>query len=142
MTLMADATVWWLATGLVVLLELFTGTFYLLMLAVGLAAGALAAHAQLGLSGQLVVAALVGATTVSLAYLRRRPGAPSARADRSVNLDIGETIHIEAWNSDGTAQVRYRGAQWTALARPGSSPTPGAHRVAELVGNRLLVDKI
>ena len=144
MTLMADATVWWLATGLVVLLELFTSTFYLLMLAVGLAAGALAAHAQLGLSGQLVVAALVGATTVSLAYLRRRrrPGAPSARADRSVNLDIGETIHIEAWNSDGTAQVRYRGAQWTALARPGSSPTPGAHRVAELVGNRLLVDKI
>ena len=144
MTLMADATVWWLATGLVVLLELFTGTFYLLMLAVGLAAGALAAHAQLGLSGQLVVAALVGATTVSLAYLRRRrrPGAPSARADRSVNLDIGETIQIEAWNSDGTAQVRYRGAQWTALARPGSSPTPGAHRVAELVGNRLLVDKI
>ena len=144
MTLMADATVWWLATGLVVLLELFTGTFYLLMLAVGLAAGALAAHAQLGLSGQLVVAALVGATTVSLAYLRRRrrPGAPSARADRSVNLDIGETIHIEAWNSDGTAQVRYRGAQWTALARPGSRPTPGAHRVAELVGNRLLVDKI
>ena len=144
MTLMADATVWWLATGLVVLLELFTGTFYLLMLAVGLAAGALAAHAQLGLSGQLVVAALVGATTVSLAYLRRRrrPGAPSARADRSVNLDIGETIHIEAWNSDGTAQVRYRGAQWTALARPGSSPTPGAHRVAELAGNRLLVDKI
>ena len=144
MTLMADATAWWLATGLVVLLELFTGTFYLLMLAVGLAAGALAAHAQLGLSGQLVVAALVGATTVSLAYLRRRrrPGAPSARADRSVNLDIGETIQIEAWNSDGTAQVRYRGAQWTALARPGSSPTPGAHRVAELVGNRLLVDKI
>ena len=144
MTLMADAIVWWLVTGLVVLLELFTGTFYLLMLAVGLAAGALAAHAQLGLSGQLVVAALVGATTVSLAYLRRRrrPGAPSARADRSVNLDIGETIHIEAWNSDGTAQVRYRGAQWTALARPGSSPTPGAHRVAELVGNRLLVDPL
>ena len=52
MTLMADATVWWLATGLVVLLELFTGTFYLLMLAVGLAAGALAAHVQLWLSGQ------------------------------------------------------------------------------------------
>ena len=144
MTLMGDATVWWLATGLVVLLELLTGTFYLLMLAIGLAAGALAAHAQLGLSGQLVVAALVGAATVSLAYLRRRqrPGTPSARADRSVNLDIGETIHIEAWNPDGTAQVRYRGAQWTALARPGSSPPPGAHRGAELVGNRLLVDKI
>ena len=144
MTLMADATVWWLATGLVVLLELFTGTFYLLMLAVGLAAGALAAHAQLGLSGQLVVAALVGATTVSLAYLRRRrrPGAPSARADRSVNLDIGETIHIESWNPDGTTTVKYRGAQWTAIHRPGVTPSTGMHRVAELVGNRLLVDPL
>ena len=81
MTLMADATVWWLATGLVVLLELFTGTFYLLMLAVGLAAGALAAHAQLGLSGQLVVAALVGATTVSLASL-----APGADSDPDATL--------------------------------------------------------
>ncbi len=60
--------------------------------------------------------------------------------DRSVNLDIGEVVHIEGWNPDGTAQVRYRGAQWTAIHRPGTTPRTGAHRVAELVGSRLLVD--
>mgnify|MGYP006147005675 CR=1 FL=1 len=58
---MADSTLWWLLAGAVVALELFTGTFYLLMLALGMAAGALAAHAGAGLAVQLVVAAGVGA---------------------------------------------------------------------------------
>ena len=86
----------------------------------------------------------MGASTITAAYLyrRSRPGDPPARADRSVNLDVGETVHIEAWQSDGTASVKYRGAQWTAIHRPGATPVPGAHRVAELVGNRLLVDRI
>ncbi|MCE1251791.1 MAG: NfeD family protein [Comamonadaceae bacterium] len=141
---MTDANLWWLAAGAAVALELLSGTFYLLMLALGLAAGALAAHAGLGPTAQIVLAALVGSSAVCLAYLRRRPrpGSPSARADRSVNLDIGETLHIDAWQPDGTAQVKYRGAQWTALPRPGSSPSPGPHRVVELLGNRLVVEKI
>ena len=37
---MAHSTVWWLVAGAAVALELMTGTFYLLMLAIGLAAGA------------------------------------------------------------------------------------------------------
>ena len=42
------STLWWLATGVVVIVELLSGTFYLLMLAIGLAAGAVAAHLGLG----------------------------------------------------------------------------------------------
>ena len=49
---------------------------------------------------------------------------------------------IEQWNTDGTAQVRYRGATWTVMGRQGALPIPGPHRVAEVIGNRLLVDKI
>ena len=71
-----------------------------------------------------------------------RPGEPSPRAERSVNLDVGETVFIDAWQADGTAQVKYRGANWTAIHRPGITPSVGAHRVAELVGNRLLVDPL
>jgi hypothetical protein len=37
------ATGWWVAAGIAIAAELGTGTFYLLMIAVGLAAGALAA---------------------------------------------------------------------------------------------------
>ena len=140
---MSDSTLWWLLAGSAVALELFTGTFYLLMLAVGLAAGAVAAHMGVGTVAQMVTAAVVGSAAVAACYLvkRRRPSDPSVRAMRSVNLDIGELIQIDEWQSDGTASVRYRGAQWTAIQRPGNAPTPGAYRVAELVGNRLLVEK-
>ncbi|AVO47838.1 hypothetical protein C6568_00125 [Melaminivora suipulveris] len=141
MTLEAS-TLWWLMAGVAVVAELLTGTFYLLMLAVGLGAGALAAHAGLGSVAQVLVAAGVGSATVLAAYFTRRarPGDPSPRADRSVNLDVGEVVQIDAWLPDGTASVRYRGASWTAIARPGTQPLPGPHRVAELVGNRLMVD--
>ena len=140
----ADSTLWWIVTGLLVVAELLTGTFYLLMLAIGAAAGALAAHAGLGQNGQIFTGAVVSIAAVLGVYLvkRRKPGDPSARADRSVNLDVGETVQIDAWSADGTAQIRYRGAPWTAMLRPGAPAAAGAHRVVELVGNRLLVEPI
>jgi membrane protein implicated in regulation of membrane protease activity len=121
---------------------LLTGTFYLLMLAVGAGAAALQpiwalppcrssrrpGRRRLGGGWHLAAQA--------------RPGDPSARADRSVNLDVGETVMIDSWNADGTAIVKYRGAQWTAIHRPACTPSTGMHRVAELVGSRLLVDPL
>ncbi len=141
---MEESTIWWLAAGAVVVAELLTGSFYLLMVATGLVAAALAAHLGWGLSLQIVSAAVVGGGAVVAWYFvkKRRPGDPSARADRSVNLDVGETIMIESWNPDGTSFVKYRGATWTAIHRPGVTPSTGMHRVAELVGNRLLVDPV
>lgn len=140
---MTQPTIWWLLAGAAVAVELLTGTFYLLMLAVGMAAGAIAAHAGANVTSQLLWASVVGGGAVTGWHLLRdrRRTEPPAQANANVNLDIGETLHISAWNPDGTASVQYRGANWTAIHRPGISPAPGTHRVAELVGNRLLVDK-
>ena len=141
---MAESTVWWLLALAMVALELATGTFYLLMLSIGLAAGALAAHAGAGLTTQLVLAALVGGGAAAACYLvrRRRPASPAAQANHDVNLDVGETVVVDAWQPDGTAQVRYRGASWTVAHLPGAAPSAGLHRVREVVGNRLIVEKI
>ncbi|HSV60200.1 MAG TPA: NfeD family protein [Variovorax sp.] len=141
---MANSTVWWLIAGGAIVLELLSGTIYLLLLSAGFAAAALAAHAGASLSTQLVVAAVVGVGAVLAWYLirRKRPAPPAPAANRDINLDIGEQVLIEAWNPDGTASVRFRGAQWTAVPRPGNSPSTGMHRVAEVVGSRLVVDKI
>ena len=141
---MDESTIWWLLAGGTVGLELVLGTFYLLLVALGLAAAAIAAHLGLALPSQLVMAALVSGGAVVAWYFikKRRPGDPSPRADRSVNLDVGEILQIAHWNPDGTATVQYRGAAWTAIHRPGTTPVAGAHRVAELVGNRLLVDPL
>ena len=140
---MAESTVWWLLAAAMVALELFTGTFYLLMLSIGLAAGALAAHLGLSETAQLVVAAVVGASAVVVCHLfkRRRRGDPSVRSLRSVNLDIGETLQVDHWLADGTAQVRYRGAQWTVVLAPGQPAEPGTFRINELVGSRLQVER-
>jgi membrane protein implicated in regulation of membrane protease activity len=141
---MAESTIWWLITGGAVAVELLTGTFYLLMLAIGLGSAAVAAHLGLGLTSQLVVAALVGGGAVVAWHLRqmKNPTEPPAQANANVNLDIGETVQIDHWNPDGSADVNYRGARWTAVHRAGVTPDTGPHRVAELVGNRLLVDKV
>ena len=140
---MTQPTFWWLLAGAAVAIELLTGTFYLLMVALGLAAGAVAAHLGTSVTLQLLSASVVGGGAVIGWHLLRDRSRtePPAQANANVNLDIGETLQITAWNPDGTADVQYRGANWTAMHRPGVSPTPGTHRVAELVGSRLLVDK-
>lgn len=141
---MTESNLWWLLAGAVVVLELLSGTFYMLMLALGLAAGAISAHLGASLSAQIVVAALVGSTAVLLLFRRkaRSPRNLGAQTDRNVNLDIGEIVEINHWQADGTADVQYRGARWTAIHRPNLLPSPGKHRIAELQGSRLLVDKI
>jgi membrane protein implicated in regulation of membrane protease activity len=141
---MAESTIWWLATGLAVAVELVTGTFYLLMLAIGLATAAVAAHLGASLSVQITVAAVIGGGAVLACHLvrSRRPKSPPARANRDVNLDVGESVQVEAWNADGTATVRYRGAAWTVVAAPGTAQGTGMHRVREVVGNRLVIEKI
>jgi membrane protein implicated in regulation of membrane protease activity len=140
---MAESTLWWLAAGAAVAVELVTGTFYLLMLGLGMSAAAVAAHLGANMTVQTVVAAAVGGGAVVAWRLRQKQNQtePLAQSNANVNLDIGETVHITAWNADGTADVHYRGAHWTAIHRHGIAPGPGPHRVAELVGNRLLVDK-
>lgn len=141
---MAQSTFWWLLAGAAVIAELVSGTFYLLMLATGLAAAAVASHLGATETVQIAVAALVasGAVLGWRAYKMSRPSSPSANANPDVNLDIGATVHIDAWNPDGTANVKYRGANWTAAPDEGQPPATGAHRVVRVLGSRLIVRKI
>ena len=143
---MESATWWWLITGGLVIAELLTGSFYLLMLAIGAAAGAMAAHLGWGINAQLVAAIVCGTLAVVACYLvrRRLPAEAPAQRNKDVNLDVGELVEVNQWNEDGTAQVRYRGAQWTVAAHEGASEVfngPGQYRIAEVIGSRLLVEK-
>jgi membrane protein implicated in regulation of membrane protease activity len=134
-------TLWWIATGLAIALELATGTFYLLMIALGLAAGALASLAGLSTTGQVVIAALVGGLTTAVWHWRRaqQPRSLPARENRDVNLDIGEQVTVTEWAADGTARVPYRGTFWTARLQPGAATLPGLYRVAAVEGNWLVL---
>ena len=140
---MEPSTLWWVLAGITVAAELLIGSFYLLMLSLGMAAGAVAAQAGSPLTVQLVVAAVVGGAAVLLwRRLKQGRGAePEAQSNPNVNLDIGAIVTVEAWALDGSAQVHYRGANWTALHCPGLSPESGEHRVVEVQGSRLVLEK-
>jgi membrane protein implicated in regulation of membrane protease activity len=134
-------TLWWVAGGLLVAAELFVGSFYMLMLALGCAAGAVAAHAGLGASAQVVAAALVGAGTTAVWHYRRAraPRSAPVESNRDANLDIGASIQVPQWRSDGLARVSYRGSDWNVEFRGEGSPAPGEHVVVAVQGNRLVV---
>jgi membrane protein implicated in regulation of membrane protease activity len=137
---MADWMNWLVAAGVLVVLELFTGTFYLLMIAIGLGFGALAALA--GASGpvQTIVAGIVGVIATGLLHRSRlgRPAKTNAARDHNVNLDIGQRVTVAAWN-DGKARVMYRGALWDVELGQGATAQAGDFRIVEVQGSRLIV---
>jgi membrane protein implicated in regulation of membrane protease activity len=134
-------TIWWVAAGVAVAAELATGTFYLLMMALGLAAGAIAAHLGLSESAQVVCAAVVGGGATALWHWRRsrRSQALPAPEDRNVNLDIGERVQVSEWATDGTARVSYRGSGWPARLADGAPSTAGEHEIVAVEGNWLVL---
>jgi membrane protein implicated in regulation of membrane protease activity len=145
---METSTIWWLFTGAFVALELATGTFYLLMLALGMTAGAVCAHLGLAGTTQLVVAALVGALAV-LSWHRTHPmtSTKAAEQNQDVHLDIGSTVEVTQWQSPEATRVVHRGAQWSARLiqkglPDGALPEIGFHRIVAVDGNTLVLSKI
>jgi membrane protein implicated in regulation of membrane protease activity len=141
---MISPVFWWSLAGIAVLVELLTGTFYLLMVAVGLSAGAVAAHLGLSQNVQLlsVSAIAVGATYCWHHFRTAHPGLRSSR-DKNVEMDVGESVDIAAWDPNFTARVRYRGTVWTAELETASvnrgDTLPGPHQIVEMRGNSLIV---
>jgi membrane protein implicated in regulation of membrane protease activity len=138
------ATWWWIIAGVLVAAELATGTFYLLMLALGAAAAAVAAHGGVGFNGQLLVASLVGAVAVVGWRFKRgtRAAAPSTAENRDVNIDVGEEIEVTSWGADGTGHALYRGARWEVRHGGAGAARPGRHVIRSVEGNRLHVEPL
>jgi len=138
----SPSTVWWIACGALVAVELATGTFYLLMLAIGCAAGAIAAHLGFGDTAQVLCAALVGGGAVAVWHRTRGSRhVPPAAANPDVNLDIGQTVQVEAWSPDGSAHVNYRGAAWRArYAGADAPPAAGRYVIRAIDGSCLVLD--
>jgi membrane protein implicated in regulation of membrane protease activity len=138
----SNASVWWVAAGVAVAAELATGTFYLLMIALGLAAGASAAHLGAAEPIQFLIAAIVGGGATALWHWWRvahaGPPLPPER-DHDVNLDIGERVPVTAWSADGTTRVRYRGSTWEARLQPGAPAVPGEHLIVAVEGNWIVL---
>ncbi|NIE63808.1 NfeD family protein [Burkholderia sp. Ax-1719] len=132
---------WWIGAGVLIVAELMTGTFYLLMIALGFLAGVLAFELGAPLDVQFAVAALVGlAAVITLRRSRfgRKRRMVDASSDPAVNLDIGSTLTVAAWH-EGRARTMYRGAEWDVELAPGEPEDAHLYRIKAVRGSCLIV---
>ena len=104
----------WAILGLaLVIVEMLTGTFYLLMLAIAAFGAALAAWLGQGIEVQAIVAALISGAGCYGVHLYRAKNAQQQMAP----LDAGQPTSFEAWLDQPArrARVHYRGASWDAV---------------------------
>jgi membrane protein implicated in regulation of membrane protease activity len=145
---MENSTIWWLLAGVCVALELATGTFYLLMMALGMAAGAVSAHLGFGSTNQLVIAALLGGgCTAAWHWLRPNKKTDDQTTNQDVHLDIGATVNVEVWDASQATSVLHRGASWSAKSnqqglQDSASLKTGLHRIVAVEGNTLVLFKV
>ena len=120
-----DPALAWAILGLVlVITELVSGTFYLLMLALAAFGAAAAAYLAQGFPVQAVVAAVVAAAGCYGVHLYRA----KSSAQKMPQIDAGMPASFENWVDAGArlARVRYRGASWDARVEGGDALEPGA----------------
>jgi membrane protein implicated in regulation of membrane protease activity len=108
-----DYGIAWAVVGLVlVIVELLTGTFYLLMLGIAAFGAALAAWLGLGFGAQSSIAALAAGIGCYGVHLYRAKN----KAQQMPPIDAGMPASFESWVDPKArlARVRYRGASWDA----------------------------
>jgi membrane protein implicated in regulation of membrane protease activity len=138
--LMADYILWAAAGLALVIAELVTGTFYLLVLGVAALAGGVVAFFGLGFWGQALVSASIAVAGVIWAHRRRQSIQPKAMP----SPDVGQLVAWESWvnQPDRLARVRYRGASWDARVVGECAGEPGEMLYISAVnGNTLEVAK-
>jgi membrane protein implicated in regulation of membrane protease activity len=107
-----NSLVWLIAGFLLIILELVTGTFYLLVLGLACFAGAVLAYVGSVFVWQALVAAAFAFAGVVLVQRYKKAMEPK----RMQGLDFGQQACFDSWvNRDaGQARVRYRDALWDA----------------------------
>jgi membrane protein implicated in regulation of membrane protease activity len=136
-----DTDLVWLVAGfLLVIVELVTGTFYLLVLGISAFAGGAVAYAGMPFSVQAIVAAVLAVTGVFWVNRVRRV----SMATRMKSLDIGQPATFDRWvdPAAGRARVKYRDALWDATLEGGAEVEPGeVLYISAIDGNSLKVSK-
>ena len=105
---------WLNAAVILVVLEMFVGTFYLLVIATALATVGLTEW--LFGTGMEFNLALLGILCFGGIFLARRYQKRRSRANVQVNqpLDLNQVVKVEQHLHDNVYQVHYRGAVWQA----------------------------
>ncbi|MGH6611304.1 MAG: NfeD family protein [Burkholderiaceae bacterium] len=137
-----DNYVFWFVIGFaLVIAELLTGTFYLLVIAIAFGAAGLAALLGAPFIWQLIAAA-AGSLGGTLWLRQTRFGRrlhDRTGSDAVQNMDVGQTVRVDQWAPNRTARANYRGATWDVELATDEIPRAGEFVIREIYANRLIV---
>jgi membrane protein implicated in regulation of membrane protease activity len=127
---------WFLLALVLLVMEMATGTFYMLVLSVAMAAAGLAAFLAVSSAWQFMLCALfVVAGTMILRWWKKSRGIQ----DEDAGLDIGQPVQVLTWFDNGFARVAYRGAEWDAEPESDTMPRQGQLYIKEMRGSSLIL---
>lgn len=110
--------IWYFAATAAIVVELMTGTFYLLILALALGLGGACIQTGQGGTVAMLVSAGVAVLGWGLLWLTKKTASDTAEPDSNA-LDIGQTVELlkptKEQGSPWAYRVRYRGTEWDAL---------------------------
>ena len=119
-----DLSLAWLIAGFILIIaELMTGTFYLLVLGLAALVGAGVGYASGALVWQAIGAAIVAVAGVAWVHRYKQTLSPK----RMQGLDFGQPAAFDSWVNKGAghARVKYRDALWDAQVAGDASGEPG-----------------
>ncbi len=137
---MDDYLAWLIAGFVLVIVELVSGSFYLLVLGIAAFAGAAVAYAKLGIAVQAITAAVVA--VAGMGWVRKYRSRTKGEVMRSP--DHGQPAPFETWidRDARRARVKHRGVSWEAVVEGDVSGQPGeVLYVLAVDGNTLKVSK-
>ena len=119
-----DLSLAWLIAGFIlIIVELVTGTFYLLVLGIAALIGAGVGYAGGAFVWQTVAAAIVAVAGLVSVHRYKQTISPK----RMQGLDFGQPAAFDSWvnKEAGHARVKYRDALWDARVAGDASGEPG-----------------
>jgi len=129
---------WFVAAFVLIAVELMTGTLYLLVVALGAAAGGVVALLGFGFGMQMLAAAVVAAGGIGL--LKAFKIGPNERRDKTnFSMDVGQAVEVIERRPDGSLRVNYRGSQWDAQIEGSVPYAAGPLYIRETRGSTLIV---
>ena len=119
---MAAYLMWAIAGFVLIIAELMTATFYLLVLGLAALVSALVAYLGGDVWVQVIIAAAM--SLIGVYAVNRWRAAHPNDAKGSNDLNIGQSVIIESWidQASGMARVKYRGSTWDAKIDPLNMP--------------------
>ncbi len=133
-----STTTLWIVSALILLgVEMFIGSVYILAIAAGLLVGGLFSFFDFSFSIEVLACSLtILAASAAIILYRRR--LPKGESEALMNPDAGRLVEVTEVDPDGTATVRYRGAPWKARLASGAL-TPGFWAIERVSGAELVV---